>query len=123
MQQIEDLSAIIRKRDNQIEDLNHKINELTNQCRIYHQQVIDIKSEHAEETQARGAEILRKIQEKNMNNSNRMGDGRSSQGRNWTMDDNLSKIEGIMNKSRHWFPTVKNKRGKTNTFQIIVYTW
>ena len=45
MQQIEDLSAIIRKRDNQIEDLNNEIAYKVDENRALHQEIQNMKEE------------------------------------------------------------------------------
>jgi regulator of replication initiation timing len=61
MQQIEDLSAIIRKRDNQIEDLNNEIAYKVDENRALHQEIMNIKEEQAKENAKRGEDMMAKL--------------------------------------------------------------
>ena len=61
MQQIEDLSAIIRKRDNQIEDLNNEIAYKVDENRALHQEIQNMKEEQAKENAKRGEEMMNKL--------------------------------------------------------------
>lgn len=61
MQQIEDLSSIIRKRDNIIEELNSDIADLTDQNRGLHKEIQNIKEEQAKENANRGMEMMAKL--------------------------------------------------------------
>lgn len=69
MQQLEDLSAIIRKKDNDIIDLNEKINDLEDENRQLHTQIRNVKEEHANKEANRGMDMLQKssMAEKLMN--------------------------------------------------------
>ena len=58
MQQLEDLSAIIRKKDNDIGDLNDKIDDLTMQNRGLHQEIQQMKQDEAAKQAEKGAEML-----------------------------------------------------------------
>ena len=71
MQQLEDLSAIIRMKDTNINELQVKCEDLSKEARQYHQQMINLKKEHAEEGEKRGKEIMMKLNE---NMQKRLGD-------------------------------------------------
>ena len=60
MQQMEDLSAIIRTRDADIEDLNVQIEDLHNDNRNLHQTISDIKNEQAALNANKGLDMLSK---------------------------------------------------------------
>lgn len=67
MQQLEDLSAIIRVKDTKILELEDKCDELAEESRQYHQQMINLKEEQAAENKKRGEEMMKKLQGKQAN--------------------------------------------------------
>lgn len=58
---MEDLSAIIRVKDTNIGELEQKCDELSEESRQYHQQMINLKEEHAAENAKRGEEMMKKL--------------------------------------------------------------
>ena len=75
LQQLEDLSAIIRVKDAKIDELEVKCEDLADESRQYHQQMINLKEEHAAENANRGTEMMKKLQAKTqgLGQSNRRG--------------------------------------------------
>lgn len=70
MQQIEDLSAIIRTRDNQIDQLHASIEDLEDKNRELHDNIRKIKEEHAKENEQKGADMMKKFTDKRQQNEN-----------------------------------------------------
>lgn len=64
MQQLEDLSAIIRVKDTRITELEQKCEDLAEESRQYHQQMINLKEEQAAENARRGEEMMKKLNAK-----------------------------------------------------------
>jgi len=64
MQQLEDLSKIIREKDKEIERLNQDIEDLKDQCRDLHNEIRTVKQEAAQVAGERGNALL-------MNSSNK----------------------------------------------------
>lgn len=58
MQQLEDLSKIIREKDKEIEGLNDDIEDLKNQCRDLHNEIRQVKQEAAQVAGERGNALL-----------------------------------------------------------------
>ena len=60
MEQLEDLSRIIRDKDIEIEKLDENVEELREENRTLHQEMIAVKEEAAALTANRGMEMLAK---------------------------------------------------------------
>lgn len=58
MQQLEDLSKIIREKDKEIDKLNGDIEDLKNECRTLHQDIRTVKEEMAQVARQRGDALL-----------------------------------------------------------------
>mmetsp|Transcript_11441 Transcript_11441/g.19348 ORF Transcript_11441/g.19348 Transcript_11441/m.19348 type:complete len:81 (-) Transcript_11441:87-329(-) len=58
MEQLEDLSRIIRQKDNDIEDLKQKIMDLEGQNRQIHKQMQQVKEEAAAQSANKGMDML-----------------------------------------------------------------
>ena len=58
MQQLEDLSKIIRDKDGAIESLNKNIKDLQNENRELHNTIIQVREEAAAISQIKGTEML-----------------------------------------------------------------
>jgi peptidoglycan hydrolase CwlO-like protein len=60
MEQLEDLSKIIRERDGEVDSLKEQIQDLQGQNRQLHNQMTEVKRECAELTRDRGIDMLQK---------------------------------------------------------------
>lgn len=58
MQQLEDLSKIIREKDKEIDGLNEDIEDLKGQCRDLHNEIRTVKQEAAQVAGERGNALL-----------------------------------------------------------------
>jgi len=60
MEQLEDLSKIIRERDGEVDSLKEQIQDLQGQKRQLHNQMTEVNRECAELTRDRGIDMLQK---------------------------------------------------------------